>query len=202
MKDLVILVADKNMQFALTGALGRHASMQIHPIEIEFRAHPGRDGGVRKSGADLLRLDRSRFNHALLVLDFEGCGTDLPNAKALEDELDGRLSADWGESAKAIVIEPELDVWVWGSDNAVQQAINWQRPGRIRQWLVEQGFVFDENNKPTHPKEALEAVLRVVGLPRSSAVYKEIAEGISLVRCNDEAFIRMRQKLIEWFPNH
>ena len=200
MKDLVILVADKNMQFALKGALGRHESLEIHEIVFDFLVHPGRDGGTRKTGPELLRLERQRYSHALLVLDFEGSGTTLADSLALENELDGRLVIHWGDSAKAIVVDPELDVWVWGSDNAIETAINWQRAERVREWLRAKGFVFDEKHKPIRPKEALEAALKEVDLPRSSAVYREITHRISLRRCNDEAFIRLRDKLVEWFP--
>lgn len=200
MKDLVLLVADKNAQFALKGALGRPEALGIRPIEFEFRVHPGRDGGTRKTGPEVLALDRRRFQHGLLVLDFEGSGTDLPNAKALEAQLDGRLSAHWKEAAKSIVIEPELDVWVWGADNAVEAAIEWPVGKSVREWLRERGFAFEASGKPTRPKEALEAALRMPDLPRSSALYQTIAESIRLQRCGDEAFIRLRKKLIEWFP--
>ena len=200
MKDLVLLVADKNAQFALKGALERPEAMGIRPIEFEFRVHPGRDGGTRKSGPEMLALERRRFQHGLLILDYEGSGTDLPDAKALEAQLDGRLRAQWKEHAKAIVIEPELDVWVWGSDNAVAEAIDWPAGKAIREWLRERGFAFDSNEKPTRPKEALEAALRLPDLPRSSALYQRIAERISVHRCSDQAFLRLRSQLSTWFP--
>ena len=200
MEDLVLLVADKNMHFALKGALGRPEALGIHPIEFEFRVHIWRDGGVRKTGPEMLALERRRFKHALLVLDFEGSGTDLPNAEALESQLDRRLSGSWQGAAKAIVIEPELDVWIWGADNAVEAAIEWPPGKGMREWLRDRGFTFEANGKPTRPKEALEAALRLIGLPRSSALYQAIAEKISLRRCGDESFIRLRQQLTNWFP--
>jgi hypothetical protein len=200
MKDLVLLVADKNIHFALKGALGRPEALEIRPIEIEFRVHPGRDGGTRRSGPEVLALERSRFKHGLLVLDFEGSGTDSADAKALEAQLDARLSTQWKDAAKAIVIEPELDVWVWGADNAVEAAIGWPAGQGIREWLRERGFAFEGNGKPVRPKEALETALRVPDLPRSSALYQTIAEEISVRRCSDEAFIRLRKQLVEWFP--
>ena len=200
MKDLVLLVADKNAQFALKGALSRPESLGIRPIEVEFRVHPGRDGGARDSGSEVLALDRRRFGHALLVLDFEGCGTDLPDAASLEAKLDGRLANHWQTLAKSIVIDPELDVWVWGGDNAVETVIEWPAGQRVREWLRERGFTFEANAKPTRPKEALEAALRIPGLPRSSALYQSIAEKVSLRRCGDKAFLRLRSQLIEWFP--
>jgi hypothetical protein len=97
------------------------------------------------------------------------------------------------------VIEPELDVWVWGADNAVETVIEWPSGKKVRERLREQGFTFEANEKPTRPKEALEAALRIPGLPRSSALYQTIAERISLRRCDDEAFIRLRKQLLAWF---
>ena len=78
----MLLVADKNAHFALKGALARPEAMGIRPIEFEFRVHPGRDGGTRKTGPELLALERRRFRHGLLVLDYEGSGTDLLGATA------------------------------------------------------------------------------------------------------------------------
>lgn len=200
MKDLVLLVADKNAHFALKGALERPAALGIRPIEFEFRVHPGRDGGTRKTGPDVLALERRRFQHGLLVFDFEGCGSDLPDAVALEHQMDARLKNHWNNHAKAIVIHPEVDVWVWGSDNAIEEAIDWPAGKSIREWLQEQGFTFDGNGKPTRPKEALEAALRIPNQPRSSALYQHIAGKISLRKCTDEAFIRLRTQLVAWFP--
>ena len=200
MKDLVLLVADKNTHFALQGALGRPEALGIRPIEFEFRVHPGRDGGTRRSGPEMLAPDCRRFRHGLLVLDFEGSGTNLPSAKELEAELDLRLSTHWKGAAKSIVIEPEVDVWMWGADHSVESAFEWPAGKGVRDWLREQGFAFDSNGKPSRPKEALEAALRVTGMPRSSALYQAIAEKISLRRCHDAAFSRLRHQMIQWFP--
>jgi hypothetical protein len=201
MKDLVLLVADKNAQFALKGALARPEALGIRKIEFEFIVHPGRDGGTRKTGPELLALQRRSFHHGLLVLDFEGSGTDCSNAKGLEAQLDSRLKAQWEDQAKAIVIAPELDVWIWGSDNAVEKVIDWPAGKSIRDWLREKGFTFEANEKPTRPKEALEAALRQLNSPRSSALYQQIAAKISLRKCGDEAFIRLRNQLMSWFQS-
>lgn len=200
MKDLFILVADKNAEFALKGALARHEALGIRPIQFEIRPHVGRDGGTRKTGAEVLALQRRQYHHGLLVLDFEGCGTDQPDAVSLEKELDAKIATNWKASAKAIVIEPELDIWVWGADNAVENAIGWPPGNGVCQWLREKGFAFDANEKPVRPKEALEAALNIPSQPRSSALYQHIASSISLAKCKDPAFIRLRQQLQEWFP--
>lgn len=82
MEDLVVLVADKNAQFALTGALSRHKALGIRAITPDFRIHPGRDGGVRTSGAEVLAGEHRRFAHALLIFDLEGSGAaERPNRR-------------------------------------------------------------------------------------------------------------------------
>lgn len=200
MKDLFILVADKNAEFALKGALARPAALGIRPIEFEIRTHPGRDGGARKTGPEILATQIRQYRHGLLMFDLEGSGKESAGAVVLESQLDGRLHNQWKNAAKAIVIEPELDVWIWGSDNAVEASIEWPAGKGVREWLREQGFMFDANEKPTRPKEALEAALRVPDLPRSSALYQRIASRISLPRCKDAAFVRLRYQLLAWFP--
>lgn len=200
MKDLILLVADKNTQFALKGALERPEALGIRPVEFEFRIHSGHDGGIRTTGPEMLTLLHRMFRHGLLVMDYEGCGEEQTNATALEAKLDERLKTGWQNNAKAIVIEPEVDVWVWGSDNAVQQVIEWPAGQGIRDWLRDRGFSFDCNNKPTRPKEAMEEAMRKTRSPRSSALYQQIAERISVRHCKDNAFARLRTQLISWFP--
>ena len=134
------------------------------------------------------------------MLDFEGSGSDSPNAGALEKLLDSKLESLWGNAAKSVVIAPEVDAWVWGSDNAVEEILEWPSGKRIREWLRDEGYAFDSNDKPARPKEAMEAALKVVGKPVSAAVYRQITEKISLRRCTDRAFLRLRDQLRKWFP--
>lgn len=200
MQDLVLLVADKNMQFALRGALARPEALGVRPLSYDFRTHMGRDGGVRTTGPDVLSGERNRFSHALMVLDYEGSGGENVPVDALEAELDRRLRPAWGEHAKAIVIEPEVDVWLWGADNALRETLQWPEGGSIRDWLRGKGFDFDPDGKPLRPKEALDAMRPVHKQPRSSALYEKITTRISLKKCQDAAFVRLRSQLQAWFP--
>lgn len=200
MKDLVILVPDKNTQFALRGALGRPQALGIRSVSHEFRPHSGRDGGARSTGVDVLALERRRFTHALLVFDLEGSGAgDKTRAEDLELTLDARLQAQWGPCAKAIVIAPEVDIWLWGADSTLRQQLHWPLAGSIRSWLVDHGFEFNAQGKPLRPKEALEALVRIHRQPRSSALYERVTARISLQRCSDPAFVRLRSTLKAWF---
>ncbi len=200
MRDLVLLVADKNAQQLCDGAMSRPEAMGIRRVEWDIRVHVGRDGGVRKNGPAVLELERRFYSNALLLLDWEGCGAEVPEPAALERDLDERLQSVWGDRAKAIVVEPEIDIWAWGGDNAIAQVVGWREAILIRAWLTGAGHGLSESGKPLRPKEALEAILRHLGLPRSSAVYRDLARRISLVRCSDPGFCRVRDVLRQWFP--
>ena len=200
MKDLALLVADKNMDFAMKGVLARPEALGIRAVEYEIRSHVHHDGGVRTTGPETLALLRGQFDHGILMLDWEGSGTDLTTAIGLEQELDSRLAPVWHSQAKSIVIEPELDSWMWGSDKILGQILGWSDQQGIRDWLRDREYQFDENEKPARPKEALEELVRKLNRPRSSAIYEQITGKISLSRCIDPAFRRLKDVLRSWFP--
>lgn len=132
-KDLVLLVPGANEEFVMRGILSRHQALNIRPLTWQcLRGHG--DGGVRKHGASLLALRRDDFMHALLILDHEGSGAERQDAESLEAVLDRQLQECWQDRAKSIVIAPEVDVWMWGSDNALQGVIPWSKRVRIRTW--------------------------------------------------------------------
>lgn len=199
MKDLFVFVADKNMEFTLKGGLERPESLGIRPMEFEIRQHPGRDGGMRSSGAQILALESARFQHALMVFDYEGSGAS-ESVEELEEHLDGVLFETWGDTAKAIVIDPELDIWMWGREAVLANLLKWPRSEPIRDWLLEKGYAFRPDGKPERPKEALEAIFALCRMPRSSANYQKIVRRISLPRCSDRAFLRLNGILRQWFP--
>jgi hypothetical protein len=200
MQDLVVLVADKNMQFALQGALDRPQAMGVRPFTFEFRTHMGRDGGVRTTGSDVLAREATRFSHALMLLDFEGCGQEQDSPLTIEAQLDAKLQRVWNANAKAIVISPEVDAWLWGNDAVLRDALHWPQNGTIRDWLKGKGFEFNADEKPIRPKEALDAMRPVHKQARSSAMYERVTKRISLQNCTDLAFIRLRTQLQAWFP--
>lgn len=198
MGDLVLLVPDKNTEFTVRGALSRPDALGIRPIDFQILVEQGRDGGVRRRGSQILSVQQARFSHALLLLDYEGSGSSLSPVR-FESELDAELAMAWGDRAKAIVIDPEVDVWMWGAETHLRVMSDWRFSEGIRPWLESQSFAFMVSGKPVRPKEALEAVCRRTQIPRSSARYEEIARGISLTRCEDEAFLRLRASVVAWF---
>jgi hypothetical protein len=202
-KDLLIVVADKNMEFTLRGALTRHESLGIRPIEFEIKTHPGRDGGVRTNGPDFLTPHSSSFSHGILMFDYEGSGASQQTGAETEHELDGRLRSSWGDRAKAIVVEPEVDIWMWGATNLLVEIFEWNEGvSNLREWLNKKGYAFTPEGKPDRPKEALEAILRQQKQPRSASLYEKIASRIGLSKCQDPSFLRLRTQLQTWFPQN
>jgi len=202
MKDLVTLAADNNMKFALDGIFSRTAALSIHPISYEIFVHPERDPGCLTRGPDFLRPFVKQYRHALLVFDHEGCGREGKSCEELEAEVTTRLAhAGWEARAAAIVIAPELDVWVWSGSPHVDDALGWQgRAPDLRSWLKEKEYLADDAVKPARPKEALEDALRVVRKPRSSAIYLKLAQTVTLAACTDASFTKLRSLLTNWFP--
>jgi hypothetical protein len=98
------------------------------------------------------------------------------------------------------VIQPELEAWVWSSSPHVESVLGWQNSSsRIRQWLEQNKLWPANSSKPQNPKDCLVRVLRETRVPRSAALYGELAENVSLSKCADPAFMALRTTLQRWF---
>lgn len=202
--DLIVLAADKNMAAAVCSLLHRHQALGIRSIEAQVLRHPQKDSGCCHAGVDFLLPFAQRFEHALLMFDREGSGRDTLAPDRIEEEIEGRLlQCQWSGRAKAIVLDPELEMWVWSDSPHVADCLGWTDQSQsLRQWLLERGYLNQEQDKPTRPKEAMEAVLHETRTPRSSAIYQRLAEKVSLRRCTDRAFVRFRDIMQRWFGPH
>ncbi len=199
--DLVVLTACKDIEFSIRGVLQRPESLGIAKINFKIFVHKGRDPGCRKHGVDFLRTFVNKYKHALIVLDREGCSREDETREKLEQDLEERLSkSGWNDRAAAVVIDPELENWLWSDSPKVDEALGWQgKKPSLRSWLKEQGFLKDNAPKPSPPKKAVEEALRKVFKPRSSTIYYDIAHNVSLNRCKDRAFLKLKEKLLLWF---
>lgn len=200
--DLVVLLPGKDEKAMIGGLLGRAPSLGIRPVRHEVVTHPQHDPGCYRSPEALLRLHQKRAARALVVFDHEGSGQEHRPAAEVEEEVRGRLRrAGWEDRAEVVVLQPELEVWVWSDSPVVDEALGWDgRDPPLREWLRERGFLRPGEAKPARPKEAVEAALREVRIPRSSAIYGRIAERVSVKHCTDPSFHRLKQVLLEWFP--
>jgi hypothetical protein len=200
-KDLVILVPDRNTEAAVVGLLTRTRSLGIGAVDFDRFVHPERDPGCRLRPDSFLRSMTNRYLHALVIFDHEGAGAPDAPRDVLETDVEARLRASgWGDRARAVVIDPELETWVWSDSPHVEAVLGWEgRSVRVRDWLQTQGLLGRDQAKPSRPKEAMERVLFEARKPRSSALYEELARRVSLGSCVDSAFARLRTILREWF---
>jgi len=201
-RDLILLVADHQIEAAIQGLLSRPRSLAIRPLNAVIRTHPENDPGCYLRAHDLLRASRIRYAHGIVIFDREGCGNEAEPREALEAEVEERLARNgWGDRARVIVIDPELESWVWSDSPQVDRVLGWTgRMPTLRTWLTETGFLKEAETKPGRPKEVMQAALRLVRKPRSSAVYRELADNVSFRRCVDPAFKKLTTTLQTWFP--
>jgi hypothetical protein len=200
-KDLVVLIADKNMEGAFLGLLSRPQSLGLRDLSYDLYVHPERDPGCFLRGHDFLRPFAYRYSYALVIFDREGCGKDTVGRIDLERQVEQRLfSSGWNDRAAAIVIDPELEIWVWSDSPHVESALGWPAGGSsIRDWLKQRGWLPEGEIKPTQPKLAVDEALHLHGKPRSSSIYHQLAKKVGFDRCADPAFLKLRQILSRWF---
>lgn len=201
MKDVVVLVPDKNTEYAVRGLLGRHQSLRIRPLSQDIFVHPHRDPGCLNEAHDFLRPFAAEYDHALVMFDHEGCGREGEAPDTLGERVRGLLRRNgWMDRADVVVLAPELEAWVWSSSPHVEACLGWAgRQPSLRKWLAANGYWPAGHDKPPCPKEAMEAALGLVHEPRSSSIYLQLASRVSLRGHSEPAFLYFTQTLERWF---
>lgn len=199
--DLVALVADKNIEYALRGLLTRSSAFAIRGIASRVLVHPQRDAGCRTRCTDLLRPYINRWSFAMVVFDHEGCGEEDSSREELEQRVEKTLFKNgWSQRAAVIVIDPELENWVWSESSIVDEIAGWNdSTTTLRDWLRANGWLVGNAAKPARPKEAFEAALRKANEPRSAALYEQLARRVDFSGCADPSFLKFKATLQGWF---
>jgi hypothetical protein len=201
-RDLVALVADKDMEQTVSGLLAREAAIGMRHIELVIYVHPSRDSGCRTGCHEFLRPFVNKFERAIVMFDREGSGGDPTPRRDLELRAEDMLSAaGWDSRCAAIVLDPELESWVWSDSPEVDRVVGWAgRQPPLREWLRRNGFECLANGKPERPKEALRSALRHVRKQPSSSLFRALARDVSVRRCVDPSFQKFVSTLQTWFP--
>lgn len=200
-KDLIVLAADPSMKVAIEDVLRRHHALGIRAVSADVISHPLRDPGVLRDGHNFLRAQRGNYGYALAVCDRHGCGNEALSRERLESSIEQGLFVQWADRAAAIVIDPELETWVWTDSPHVAHAVGWSGDmSSLRAWLRTGGLLAEGSVKPADPKAALEALLRFTKRRKSSALFEALAREVSLQGCICPAFRKMTATLQCWFP--
>ena len=201
MKDLIVLCPDIKWEAVLQAVLARYKSFGLsQKLSFDVVRVPGRtDAFVCQDGPRFLGIKRPEYKHGLLVFDHDGCD-DLRSATELEISLSALLAPTWGTNAGAIVVEPELEVWMVGAHRHFHAVHGLSTVDPI-QWLRDKGYWLPGDTKPADPKKAIEALFTHHKARPSSANYRKIASlaSLSSAKCSCDSFKRFASRIKAWF---
>lgn len=197
--DVVILTADNDMEWTIRTLLEKRThALGIGHINFSLQRHPNRDNGVFHESPNFLRMYINRAQNALVLLDRHGSGQERLSAIEIEENIEKRLrESGWiAERSAVVVLDPELEVWVWSDSSHVPRVLGLE-PSELAAFLSKQPRA--STGKPQKPKETLQGALRLSGRPFSARVFQELAQSVSL-RTEERAFNKLRSTLRAWFP--
>ena len=201
MKDLVCVVADKQIAATLDELLLRRRALGIRPVDAEILVHPHHDPGCYARPADLLRGYRQAAEHALIILDHAWEGVPAASGATLEALIDEKLEeagmADWPS--------PSLSSPSWrrGSSalrptsrtcSAGSRLVPHPRGSRRTESMGGRGREArrSEEGDQVHSSADGEEPFGVT-LPPARAQ-------VNTAGCEDRAFLRLKDLLRGWFP--
>ncbi len=199
--DLIVLAADAPIEATIKGILSRPQKLAIRPPSCLFFTHPWRDSGCLHNAHVFLQAQAHRAAHALVLFDREGCGRESLSREQLELLVERNLAeTGWRDRSAVIVLDPELEVWVWSDSPEVDTCLGWNRLSRsLRVEVQGQGYWSAGEPKPTRPKDALRWALREADKKPSAAIFEDLAKRVSFRRCADAAFHKLCTVLCNWF---
>ena len=208
MRDCVFLVADGTMATVFGSFLTRHdyhdrlGCRALNDFEAarDILVHPRRDPGVYADAHEFLRDYRRLYQRAVLALDAAWEGS--PGVENIEQNISEQMRrTGWeAEAFAVIVIDPELENWIWQRKPYVAEVLRYRGDPPLWDWLDRSGHWPKEQPKPADPKGTVEHVLQYTRTPRSAALYRKIIARASVVGCADLSFKKLRQALGRWFP--
>lgn len=167
---------------------------------FKIAVHPYRDPGIYNASDDFLKPFSDKFDFAMVMLDYKGCGKENKSTDEIARDIREKLDkSGWESRSSVIVINPELENWIWVNESRIQDAISWELETGIYEWLHRNNLKRHDVTKPDNPKEAFEAALKLCHTPRSSSIYYQISSRSSYKDCQDVSFRNMISQLKTWF---
>ena len=203
---LIVLVADNDMKEVVQALLSRPNAIGTTDFEFDVVSHPERDPGCVKEAAQVLRPHLNQYRYCMVMCDHHGCGKGEKPRHEIQQQVEEDLGRNgWKKHAKVIVIEPELEAWVWGDLATTSEKLGWpKKSSEMRQLLKDKGLWPEDQPKPPDPKKAMATALRCKPerrkIRRTPSLYRAIAESVTLDNCRDPAFRELRATLQRWFP--
>lgn len=203
-KDLIVLVADGHIEATLRGIVEHPEKLDIRHVSFDIQLSEESDSGCRQRAADTLRRFHNQYRYALVVFDHQGCGAEKQSREDIQTEVMAQLERNgWqGARAQVIVIEPELEAWVWSRSPRVPEILGWKGGYKtLKSWLEDEGCWQPTAPKPHDPKRAMRRAIRKSGkAKRSPPTFARLAAEVSFRNCQDPAFNDLKETLKRWFP--
>lgn len=193
------------MEQALHGLLAEPNRLGTRPVTHEIRIHPDRDPGCRVRAVEFLRPFLRSCRYALVAFDLDGCGSNAGRRETQSRVQDLLSQNGWEHRCKVVVIDPELESWVWAPSRNVAAALGWGSDFQeLRTWLGDRELWPSDLPKPPDPKRAMRSAMRNARAGRrprlSAALFEQMARAAHPRNCEDPAMIEMRETLRGWFP--
>ncbi len=205
-RDLVVLAADGTMVAVLRALFRRPLDQMFacRAIEVDPQAeilHDAlyTDGGVHRYAHKLLAPYVDTHGHCLVVLD-QQFGGERPAAQVRREIIGNLETFGWRGRAEVVVIDPELEVWLWQDNPNVERAVRHRGPRNLRAQLRDEGAWPEGSPKPTDPKATLQRLIKQNKAGAVVVAYTLIAARVSTRQCRDAAFAHLRGALERWFP--
>lgn len=206
MKDLLLYAADADAQAFMNSLLNKPLALGIRQITFDIERHPQRDSGMVQSGSELTRMKKGKYQKALLTWDHHGSGRDHKQSpEQVRDEIQNKLNSyTWSENSSVAIFVPELEQWLWYSENALISYCGIS-VDQLNVWLAERSGKLGRSIdvlKAEQPKELFEYVMRDrlkrTISPRDFAEIGKLAGVNGLMNCG--SFRSVVDVLRDWFP--
>jgi hypothetical protein len=203
MKDLLVVLEGRDDKEVMRAVLNRPNDLGIRTITFELDR---RSRAVPTQEPDLARDQRKEFQFAICLWDHVGSPYENERPAQAQGKVQARLNQNTlRDCSKALVIDPELEIWLWQDQAAIATVLEVNAPQLI-EWLDDwqKGYFPDKNIGALieqFPKEALEAVFQRAKEKPSAALYRRIASEANLgLWSQASSFQQMRRALRKWFP--
>lgn len=214
MRDIIFHLADRHMEDGLRAFFSRdnwHYVLGCERFNIDpesesdiYRVPGCTDGGVWKHAHANLQLFKDKYRHAVIVLDaaFE----PHPGAAVLRDDISRRMIASgWANDRfSVIVIQPELEAWLWAPNLNVALAFGYANFDQLRGALEAEALWNAGEPKPHDLKGARDHAAKHGGKKTGGPIFKNVFGNISrraLDLCTEPGFEALRISVRTWFPS-
>ncbi len=213
MRDVIFHLADEHMEKGLKAFFARgnwHYAIGCRRFAIDpsdendiYRVPGHTDGGIWKHAANNLRPFREQYQYAVIILDadFE----PHPSPQQLRADISADMIASGWPTDRftVIVIEPELEAWLWSPNQTVATAFGHENFDQLRARLAAENLWDNGQPKPNDLKRARDRAAKLGGKKTGGPIFKGVFSAISNRACNlcvEPGFKAMRTALQKWFP--